>query len=477
MSTTISIPCPVWKTAQEAPKAPFFVSPGANRTYAEADAAVRGMVAGLRAQGVARGDCVAVQAPRGWRLACFLLACWRLGAPACVLSTRLPAEALAEQARRAGASQIVRPAEAPPIGLPTLPWPALMQDVPAEQAAPRWRLEAPAVIVFTSGSTAQPKPACLSLGNLVWSARGANANLPLTPGNRWLLSLPLYHVGGLGILMRCVLAGATVAQAASDTPLAEAIADHAITHVSLVPTQLQRLLQATPEDTPPTLQAVLLGGGTLPPAFVDEALDAGLPVHTTYGMTEMASQVTTTPPAAPRAQLRTAGPVLPHRALRIADDGEILVRGATLFQGYVTPHGLDRPLTADGWFATGDLGRLDAGGNLCVQGRKDNLIISGGENIQPEEVETALQRLAGVARAVVVGVPDATYGARPVAFVEVDPGVAFAPDAWHDALAAHLASFKRPDAYHPWPHGADTSLKVQRAALQEQAEALHGAAR
>jgi len=476
MSTTTRIPCPVWKAAHEVPAAPFFEGPDGTRTYAEADAAVRRMTAGLQVHGVDPGDRVAVQAPRGWRLACFLLACWRLGAPACVLSTRLPTEALAEQARTAGASQIVRPAEAPPIDLPTLPWPALMQDVPAEQAAPSWRLDAPAVIVFTSGSTAQPKAACLSLGNLVWSARGANANLPLTPGSRWLLSLPLYHVGGLGILMRCMLAGATVAQAASDIPLAEAVAGHAITHASLVPTQLQRLLQATSGDTPPTLQAVLLGGGALSPALVDEALAVGLPVHTTYGMTEMASQVTTTPPAAPRAQLRTAGPVLPHRALRIADDGEILVRGATLFQGYVTPHGLDRPLTADGWFATGDLGRLDADGNLCVQGRKDNLIISGGENIQPEEVETALQRLSGVARAVVVGVPDATYGARPVAFVEVDPGVGFSPDAWHEALAAHLAGFKRPDAYHPWPRRADNSLKVQRAVLQEQAEALHNAA-
>ena len=476
MSSTDSIPCPVWKAAHEAPTAPFFEGPDGTYTYAAADAAVRGMGAGLQAHGVNPGDRVAVQAPRGWRLACFLLACWRLGATACVLSTRLPAEALAEQARAAGASQIVRPAEASPIDLPTLPWSALTQDVPAEQAAPAWTLDAPAVIVFTSGSTAQPKPACLSLGNLVWSARGANANLPLTPANRWLLSLPLYHVGGLGILMRCVLAGATVVQAASDIPLAEAVADHAVTHISLVPTQLQRLLQALPADTPTMLQTILLGGGALPPALIDEALDAGLPVHTTYGMTEMASQVTTTPPAAPRAQLRTAGPVLPHRELRIADDGEILVRGATLFQGYVTPHGLDLPLTADGWFATGDLGQLDSGGNLRVQGRKDNLIISGGENIQPEEVEAALQRLSGVARAVVVGVPDATYGARPVAFVEVETGVAFAPDAWHEALAAHLAGFKRPESYHPWPAGADGGLKVERAALQEQAEALHGAA-
>lgn len=473
MSTPDRIPCPLWKMAREAPEAPFFEGPDGTHTYAEADAVVRGMAAGLRARGVNRGYRLAVQAPRGWRLVCFLLACWRRGATACVLSTREPAEALAEQARVAGAAQIVRAAAAPPVDLPTLPWSALAQDAPAEPAAPTWTFDASAVIVFTSGSTAQPKPACLSLGNLVWSARGANANLPLTPANRWLLSLPLYHVGGIGILMRCLLAGATVVQNASDVTLAEAIAAHAITHVSLVPTQLQQLLQATAADAPITLQAVLLGGGALPPVLIDDALNANLPVHTTYGMTEMASQVTTTPPEAPRAQLRTAGPVLPHRELRIAENGEILVRGATLFQGYVTPTGLDLPRTADGWFATGDLGRLDAGGNLRVEGRKDNLIISGGENIQPEEVEAALQKIPGITRAVVVGVPNATYGARPVAFVAVGPGQAFTPDAWHDALAERLARFKRPDAYHPWPEGAGEGLKVQRAALQQRAEALH----
>lgn len=367
---------------------------------------------------------------------------------------------------------MMRSADAPPHAMPTLSWSALAPDAPAQQGAPTWRLDAPAVILFTSGSTAQPKPACLSLGNLVWSARGSNANLPLTPANRWLLSLPLYHVGGLGIVMRCLLAGAAVVQPAPDTPLAATIAKHAITHISLVPTQLHRVLQATAGSTLDTLQAVLLGGGALPPTLIDAAVDVGLPVHTTYGMTEMASQVTTTPPGASRAQLRTAGPVLPYRELRIAPDGEILLRGATLFQGYVTPQGLDLPLTAEGWFATGDLGQLDAGGNLYVQGRKDNLIISGGENIQPEEVEATLRRLPGVAQAVVVGVPDATYGARPVAFVAVEPGVAFSPDAWHAALAERLAAFKRPDAYFPWPAEADAGLKVQRAALQQRAEAL-----
>ena len=131
---------------------------------------------------------------------------------------------------------------------------------------------------------------------------------------------------------------------------------------------------------------------------MDEALARGLPIHTSYGLTEMASQVTTTPPGASPGELRTAGRVLPGREVSISGGGEILVRGETLFAGYVDGEKVDRPLDADGWFHTGDLGDLDEDGYLRVLGRSDNLFISGGENIQPEEIEEALCSLEGVER-------------------------------------------------------------------------------
>ena len=167
----------------------------------------------------------------------------------------------------------------------------------------------------------------------------------------------------------------------------------------------------------------------------------------------MASTVTATPPGASLEALGTSGVVLPHRELELAADGEILVRGATLFVGYAEGESIERP-DAAGWFQTGDLGAwVEVGGArmLRVVGRKDNLFISGGENVQPEEVEAALGRLAGVHRAVVVPVADAEFGHRPVAFVEAE---AWEPEAWRSALGAALARFKIPVAFYPWPEEA-----------------------
>jgi O-succinylbenzoic acid--CoA ligase len=326
-------------------------------------------------------------------------------------------------------------------------------------------------IVFTSGSAGVPKAALHTFGNHYFSASGSNANIPLEPGDRWLHSLPLYHVGGLSILFRCLLAGATVALPEPGLPLGEAIAHSGATHVSLVSTQLLRLLRE--EGFAGTeLKAILLGGGPMPASLVDEARARGLPIHTSYGLTEMTSQVTTTPPGASRGELRTSGRPLPHREVAVSGRGEILVRGETLFAGYVEGASVHRPLDDDGWFHTGDLGALDENGYLDVRGRKDNLFVSGGENIQPEEIEEALSGLAGVQEAVVVPVPDPEFGARPVAFVRAE-GVTDQGTLTR-ALEKVLPRFKIPVAFYPWPDEAwGRGMKVDRSSFRERALRLH----
>jgi len=279
--------------------------------------------------------------------------------------------------------------------------------------------------------------------------------------------LPLYHVGGLSILFRCLLARATVALPEPGAPLAEAIASLSATHVSLVSTQLSRLSREGADLG--GLEAVLLGGGPIQASLVDEAFARRLPVHTSYGLTEMASQVTTTPRGASLKVLRTAGRVLPNREVSISKEGEILVRGETLFAGYVEGEELDRPLDADGWFHTRDLGELDEDGYLRVRGRMDNLFISGGENIQPEEIEEALCRLEGIDEAVVVPVPDEEFGARPVAFVRMDDGELRDLER---KLEPVLPRFKIPISFHPRPEEARAGMKADRAALGERARRL-----
>lgn len=458
------------------PDAPALIGDGQTVSYADLDARVSGAARRLREAGYGTGSRVALYLPSDERYVVLLLALFRVGAVACPLSTRLPPAGVAPLVRRAGCSVAISDDErlSGAIGQNV---PVLHPDVLSGEEEPSERLWLPldraATIVFTSGSSGRPKAALHTLGNHYYSALGSATNIPLSRGDRWLLSLPLYHVGGLSTLFRCLLAGATVALPSPGAPLGSSVAGLGVTHVSLVATQLRRLLAegADLDD----LKAILLGGGPVPETLVDEAVARGLPLYTSYGLTEMASQVTTTTPGVSAAVLRTAGRVLPHREVSITNEGEVLVRGETLFAGYVEGGALERPVDEEGWFHTGDLGELDPQGYLRIRGRRDNLFVSGGENVRPEEIEDALARLEGVERAVVAPVPDAEFGERPVAFVlmaggDVEPGRLSA------ALEETLPRFKVPLAFYRWPEDADPGRgKVDRPFFRDRALRLREA--
>jgi o-succinylbenzoate---CoA ligase len=432
-------------------------------------------VAAFRLGGLEPGSRVALHLPKDERYVALVLALIRAGHVACPISERLPPQGVTRLLERAACSALISEDQEilQAVGL-LKPGPAVLLEEGPQDSSRRSRpadiaQERPATIIFTSGSTGAPKAALHTFGNHYHSALGSNANIALRPGDRWLHSLPLYHVGGLSILFRCLLAGATVALPQPGTTLGESIAGLAATHISLVSTQLSRLLRESADLG--GLEAVLMGGGPVPSSLVDEALARRLPLHTSYGLTEMASQVTTTPPGASLKELRTAGRALPGREVSISERGEILVRGETLFAGYVVGEEIDRPLDEEGWFHTGDLGELDEDSYLRVGGRMDNLFISGGENVQPEEVEEALCQLEGVDEAVVVPVPDEEFGARPVAFVRA---AGREPEELAQELEPVLPRFKIPITFHPWPEEARRSMKVDRAALVERARRLRG---
>ena len=414
---------------------------------------------------------MAIYLPKDERYVALLLAVIRAGHVACPVSDRLPPKSVAQLLERAACAALicdddkVLQAVGSNLHKPR-PEPLLAES--HQRTEPKdIPLERPATIIFTSGSTGVSKAALHTFGNHYHNALGSNANITLRSGDRWLHSLPLYHVGGLSILFRCLLAGAAIALPKHGTPIGEAIARLGATHVSLVSTQLLRLLREEADLS--ALEAVLMGGGPVSASLIDEAVTRGLPIHTTYGLTEMASQVTTTPPGASPEALRTAGRVLPNREVSISENSEILVRGKSLFAGYVEGEKTDRPLDADGWFHTGDLGGLDENDDLRVGGRKDNIFVSGGENIQPEEVEEILCRLDGIEEAVVVPVPDPEFGHRPVAFVRTDDGGDGDPAP---ELEEILPRFKIPVAFYPWPEEARRGMKADRTLLGERARRL-----
>ena len=328
-------------------------------------------------------------------------------------------------------------------------------------------------IIFTSGSTSVPRAALHTFGNHYFSALGANQNISLAAGDRWLLSLPLFHVGGLAILFRTLISGASVVIPENELSINQNIEKYDVSHISLVATQLYRLLNdPTPLNIFHQLKAILVGGGPIPDKLLEQASNLSLPVYTSYGSTEMSSQITTTLSGDTLPYLFTAGKVLPFREIRIAVDGEIEVRGKTLFKGYVEGEKINTGLNRHEWFATGDIGKIDNKGYLTLIGRKDNMYISGGENVFPEEVEHALLRLEQIEQAIVVPVPHDEFGNITVALVKMKNHSELNTSFIESALNKLLPGYKIPKIIYRWPEHLETGLKPNRAQLTIYAKRL-----
>ncbi|MCM2310413.1 MAG: o-succinylbenzoate--CoA ligase [Steroidobacteraceae bacterium] len=314
-------------------------------------------------------------------------------------------------------------------------------------------------VLYTSGTTGRAKGACLTWNNFDASARAAEDRLGVVVRQRWLACMPLFHVGGLSILVRSVLYGGPVRLLSPfDAAAVSDLLDGGdIAGVSLVPTMLSRLLaHRGARAAPPGLRVLLLGGAAAAPELTSRAMAAGYPVCTTYGLTEAASQVATAAPppvgaVAPSTMLPMTG-----TEIRIETDGvsvppgatgEILVRGPTVMRGYLDDAAATARVLRDGWLHTGDVGYLDASGGLHVLDRRDDLVVSGGENVYPAEIEAVLLEHPAVEDAGVTGVPDADLGARVVAWIVPAPGVVADAEELRRHCRAQLAGFKQPREY------------------------------
>jgi len=479
-------------------------------TYAALDADATRAAHWLRSEGVEAGDRVATLLHNGPAAVLLVHALLRLHATLVPLNTRLSGAELAWQladaaprlllvedrtvplADRARAEPGHAPVRIIPVGALFDAQPAdTGSPSPSEPAGPTLHLSHdPAhivAVIYTSGTTGQPKGAMLTAGNFWWSAIGSALNLGTHTDDRWLACLPLFHVGGLSIVLRSAIYGITavVHDGFEAGTVNRAIDGEGITIVSVVAVMLDRMLDARGERAfPTTLRAVLAGGGPVPRSLLERAAALRAPVVQTYGLTETASQVATLAPSDALQHIGSAGRVLYPNEIRIVanegdasanEAGEILVRGPVVMAGY---HG--RPddtarAVRDGWLHTGDLGYFDNEGYLHVLDRRDDLIITGGENVYPAEVEAALLGVAGVVEAGVIGVADAEWGQRVIAIVRLD---ADAPPDIADRLRSRcrdrLAAYKVPREIRivdvPLPRTA--SGQLQRIMLRERAASL-----
>jgi len=464
------IACPLYEISRMAPDHPGWMEDDQVYSFPVLNLAARQAARRfLNEFKIAAGDRVVIAAPTEWRWIPALFALFRIGAVACPLNMRLPQAGLKERASALKPSLQILGDTGEPI-LPQVPCIRMRDLCEATMLGERdakpvmLNLHVPATVLYTSGSSGFPLAVVHSMENHYYSALGANRHLPLKPSHRILVSLPLYHVGGLALLFRALLSGACLVAPPPGTDLVESVIIGQITHLSMVPTQLIRFLEhPRAREGIHLLQAVLLGGAPIPRELVGKALNAGMPVHATYGLTETASQVCTVGRHASRAQqVRTDGEILPHRQIKLDESGRILVRGHVLAPGCWRDGGVESLPLVDGWYRTGDLGRIE-NGFLTVNGRADHVFISGGENVQPEEIERVLLEVTGADTVVVTAIPDPEFGARPMAWLNL-PESAFLPEEWSQQVRKILPGYMVPVSYRQMP--ASQGLKPDRRALQ-----------
>ena len=314
-------------------------------------------------------------------------------------------------------------------------------------------------VIYTSGTTGFPKGVIHTYGNHWWSAIGSALNLGLDENDKWLAALPIFHVGGLSIFIKSVIYGMPVylLERFDAKTVDQAIETNGVTIISVVTMMLQRLLsEREGRRYPESFRCMLLGGGPAPLPLLEEAKTSDIPVFQSYGMTETSSQIVTLSPEHALNKLGSAGKALFPGQLRIneqAEDGvgEVFVKGPMVTKGYLHNAVETEKALRDGWLATGDLGYLDDDGFLYIVDRRTDLIISGGENIYPSEIESVLTGMKEIKEVGVVGKQDETWGKIPVAFV-VPHSKTVTKEQIRTYAASYLAAYKRPKEIHVVDH-------------------------
>lgn len=480
-----SIPCPIYHNARKYPQSLAYIQESTQLTYEQAHNRIAYIQKKCESFGINAATNVAILASNSLEYILLIFALNRINAVVIPLNMRWSPFEWKNALQQARSTVLFSDHSVmTDIDMPDIMYFSMnefkdLNHVHIEQTAhtPSIDFHNVSSILFTSGSAGEPKGVVLTNGNHYYNAMASNSNLPLNPQNCWLLSLPLYHVGGMAILYRAALAGAAVAVLSSFDAenQIDAVLQHGCTHISCVPVMLHRFIQMNNRQLfPKSLQHILLGGGPVSPHLIEEIQSLNLPVCTTYGMTETASQISCLKPGS-YARLHTAGEPLEFSEVMILDkqgepvpvnmEGEIAVRGPIVSPGYVSqnPEEAAPPHT---WFRSGDTGFLDADGYLTVLGRMDDMFISGGENIYPAEIEQTALRFQDVMDCRILVVENAEWGKRPVLFVETQQGPEFNTEKLHTFLGQTLPKLKMPDLIFSLQSIPRTSTgKIDRNAL------------
>jgi acyl-CoA synthetase (AMP-forming)/AMP-acid ligase II len=451
-------------------------------TYAEVAHRVDAIAGQFAAAGVGRGDVVAVMLPNRVELPLGLMAAWRLGAAATPVNPAFTANEACHQIADSGAKLLLAADSDAGYGVPVLPAGELNANPFGSLPAPDTRPGDLALLIYTSGSTGRPKGVMLDHANLLAMGTSIGRAMKLSPDDNCLLVLPLFHVNA--ILVSClapIMVGAQVtilSRFAPDTFLA-AVSRYRATYFSAVPTIYARLAELPAEQLGDTSSVRFAVCGAAPVS--DELLRRsesrfGFPIIEGYGLTEGTCASAVNPLDGVRKP-GTVGVALPGQQVATmkadgslaaaGEPGEVVIKGANVMRGYLGRPGATAEAIVNGWLHTGDVGVLDADGYLTITGRIKDMIIRGGENIYPGEIESVLGRHAAVQEAAVIGVPHEIYGEVPVAYVVTYPGASVTAGDLLALCRGNLTKIKIPTAIHIVPQLPKNAIgKIDKPALR-----------
>lgn len=376
-------------------------------------------------------------------------ACWLAQIEIAMINTRLTTTEMTNQMNSVNVQLILTTKEFDLSSHQVLSFNQL-NDYPDTPNHKQFDIHRIASIMFTSGTTGPQKAVPQTFKNHYASALGCKESLGFDQQTTWLSVLPIYHISGLSVILRAVIEGFTVRllNKYNTEDMLTIIKNEYPTHVSLVPQTLKWLMDAG-LNKPYSIEKILLGGAKLSSTLIQQALSYQLPIYNSFGMTETCSQFLTASPDMLAKRYDTVGKPSDNVEVCIKQPneeghGELLIKGDNVMNGYLYPKDLDNTFE-DGFFKTGDIAEIDSDGFVMVYDRRKDLIISGGENIYPYEIETVAKTFNGIIDAVCVPKEDDTWGQIPVLYyvasetIEVNDLINF--------LQEHLAKYKVPKIY------------------------------
>jgi acyl-CoA synthetase (AMP-forming)/AMP-acid ligase II len=447
------------RRAESAPDEPAVSDGRQSLTNAQLSTRVRAAARHLRELGIGSGDVVALKLTNRLEFVILLFAVWRLGATITPVNPRMTDGEVARQLHDSGARLLVVEHGATTAAVATLVVEDLYADGLGSGPTPQVDSSALALLIYTSGTTGVPKGVMLDHSNIDAMAAMLCQALELGPADRCLLILPLFHVNGIVIsILTPLLAGASVVIADQFSPetFFDIVEHERPTYFSAVPT-IYSMLAALPADVRPDTSSLRYGVCGAAPASAEllTRFEAryGFPLIEGYGLSEGTCASTVNPLAGPR-RAGTVGLPLQGQEIRTIDEqgadvaagmnGEVVVRGPNVMRGYLGRPEETAKTIVGGWLYTGDVGHIDPEGYLTLVGRSKDMIIRGGENIYPKEIEDVLTADPSVLEAAVIGVPDDKWGEVVVAYVQPRPGMTVDPAALAALTAQHLSGYKRP---------------------------------